>query len=203
MMVYGKFAKPLFDRIFSLVLLLLLFPFLFCLTSVLLVSNGGKPFFCQSRPGKNGKTFKLIKFRTMKDIFNSEGALLPDNKRTTRIGRFIRSFSIDELPQLINILTGKMSFIGPRPLLKEYLALYTSEQARRHEVRPGLTGWAQVNGRNAITWTEKLKFDVWYVDNMSLFLDAKIFLKTIVKVFNRQGVNSMGIYTMEPFKGNN
>ena len=202
-MEYGKFVKPLFDRIFSLGLLVLLFPFLFCLTSVLLVSNGGKPFFCQSRPGKNGNTFKLIKFRTMKDIFDSEGALLPDNKRTTSIGRFIRSFSIDELPQLINILTGKMSFIGPRPLLKEYLPLYSSEQAIRHEVRPGLTGWAQVNGRNAITWSEKLKFDVWYVDNMSFSLDAKIFFKTIFKVFNRQGVNSTKIFTMEPFKGNN
>ena len=139
----------------------------------------------------------------MKDIFNSEGALLPDNKRTTRIGRFIRSFSIDELPQLLNILTGKMSFIGPRPLLKEYLPLYSSDQARRHEVRPGLTGWAQVNGRNTITWTEKLKLDVWYVDNMSFSLDAKIFLKTIFKVFNRQGVNSTAVITMEPFKGNN
>ncbi len=202
-MVYGKFVKPLFDRIFSLGLLLLLFPFLFCLTSVLMVSNGGKPFFCQSRPGKNGNTFRLIKFRTMKDIFNSEGALLPDNKRTTRIGRFIRSFSIDELPQLINILSGKMSFIGPRPLLKEYLPLYSTEQARRHEVRPGLTGWAQINGRNAITWTEKFKFDVWYVDNMSFSLDTKIFLRTIFKVFNRQGVNSTANFTMEPFKGNN
>ncbi|HQK69197.1 MAG TPA: sugar transferase [Bacteroidales bacterium] len=202
-MAYRKFIKPFFDRTFSLVLLVLLFPFLFCLTFVLLVSSSGKPFFCQSRPGKNGKTFKLIKFRTMKDIFNSEGVLLPDNKRTTRTGRFIRSFSIDELPQLLNILTGNMSFIGPRPLLKEYLPLYSSEQARRHEVRPGLTGWAQVNGRNAITWTEKLKFDVWYVDNMSFFLDMKIFLKTIFKVFNRQGVNSTANVTMEPFKGNN
>ncbi|MHC1733044.1 MAG: sugar transferase [Bacteroidales bacterium] len=203
MMVYRKFVKPLLDRFFSLVLLVLLFPFLFCMTSILLVSNSGKPFFCQIRPGKNDETFMLIKFRTMRDILNSEGVLLPDSKRTTRIGRFIRSFSIDELPQLINILTGKMSFIGPRPLLKEYLPLYSTEQARRHEVRPGLTGWAQINGRNAITWTEKLKFDVWYVDNMSFLLDAKIFLKTIFKVFNRQGVNSTSFFTMEPFKGNN
>jgi len=203
MMVYKSFVKPLFDRILSLVLLILLFPFLFCLTSILLVSNCGKPFFCQNRPGKNGKTFRLIKFRTMKDICNSEGVLLPDNKRTTRTGRFIRSFSIDELPQLLNIIAGKMSFIGPRPLLMEYLPLYSSEQARRHEVRPGLTGWAQVNGRNAITWNEKLKLDVWYVDNMSFSLDTKIFLKTVFKVFNRQGVNSSESITMEPFKGNN
>jgi len=203
MMVYGKLVKPIFDRIVSLILLLLLFPFLVCLTSVLLVSNGGKPFFCQSRPGKNGKIFRLIKFRTMNDKVNSEGIILPDNQRITRIGRVIRSYSIDELPQLLNILTGKMSFIGPRPLLKEYLPLYSIQQSRRHEVRPGLTGWAQVNGRNNISWNEKLMLDVWYVDNLTFILDIRIFVKTIFKVFNRQGINSSTNFTMEPFTGNN
>jgi len=202
-MVYRRFVKPGFDRIFSLIALILLFPILLCLTSVLLASNGGKPFFCQSRPGKNGKIFRLIKFRTMNDKVNSEGIILPDNQRITRIGRVIRSYSIDELPQLLNILTGKMSFIGPRPLLKEYLPLYSIQQARRHEVRPGLTGWAQVNGRNTISWNDKLMLDVWYVDNLNLFLDIRIFVKTIFKVFNRQGINSSTNFTMEPFTGYN
>jgi len=202
-MVYLRFVKPLFDRGFSLIVLALLFPFLLFMTLILVVSIGGRPFFCQIRPGKNGMPFRLIKFRTMKDTTDSKGVLLPDSQRITSIGKFMRSFSIDELPQLLNILTGKMSFIGPRPLLKEYMTLYSSEQGRRHEVRPGLTGWAQVNGRNAITWTEKLKLDVWYVDNVTFLLDTKIFFKTILKVLNRQGVNSSASFTMEPFKGNN
>lgn len=202
-MIYRRFVKPLFDRGFSLIVLALLFPFLIFMTLILIASIGGKPFFCQIRPGKNGMPFRLIKFRTMKDTTNSEGVLLPDSQRITRMGEFMRSFSIDELPQLLNILTGKMSFIGPRPLLKEYLSLYSTEQGRRHEVRPGLTGWAQVNGRNAITWTEKLELDVWYVDNMTFLLDMKIFFKTIFKVLNRQGVNSSTNFTMEPFTGNN
>jgi lipopolysaccharide/colanic/teichoic acid biosynthesis glycosyltransferase len=201
-MVYRRFVKPLFDRSFSLIVLALLSPFLLFMTLVLVVSIDGRPFFCQIRPGKNGMPFRLIKFRTMKDTTNSEGVLLPDSQRITRIGKFMRSFSIDELPQLLNVLTGEMSFIGPRPLLKEYMSLYSTEQGRRHEVRPGLTGWAQVNGRNAITWTEKLKLDVWYVDNMAFLLDTKIFFKTILKVLNRQGVNSSASFTMEPFKGN-
>ena len=202
-MVYRRFSKPIFDRILSLIILIILFPLLLCLTIILMAANRGSPFFFQSRPGENGIIFRLIKFRTMKDTVNSEGVLLPDSQRITRIGRFIRSFSIDELPQLMNILAGKMSFIGPRPLLKEYLPLYSLEQARRHEVKPGLTGWAQVNGRNAISWSEKLMLDVWYVDNMTVLLDMKIFLKTIFKVFNRQGVNSSTQTTMDPFKGTN
>jgi len=202
-MVYRRFVKPGFDRIFSLIALILLFPILLCLTIVLLKSNGGKPFFYQSRAGKDGKTFRLFKFRTMNDKVNSEGIMLPDNQRITRIGRIIRSYSVDELPQLLNILTGKMSFIGPRPLLKEYLPLYSIQQSRRHEVRPGLTGWAQVNGRNNISWNEKLMLDVWYVDNLTFILDIRIFVKTIFKVFNRQGINSSTNFTMEPFTGNN
>lgn len=202
-MVYRRFVKPGFDRIFSLIAMILLFPILLCLTIVLLKSNGGKPFFYQSRAGKDGKTFRLFKFRTMNDKVNSEGIMLPDNQRITRIGRIIRSYSIDELPQLLNILTGKMSFIGPRPLLKEYLPLYSIQQSRRHEVRPGLTGWAQVNGRNNISWNEKLMLDVWYVDNLTFILDIRIFVKTIFKVFNRQGINSSTNFTMEPFTGNN
>lgn len=202
-MVYGKFAKPVFDRIFSLIAMIILFPLLLFLTIVLFIANRGNPFFYQHRPGENGISFTLIKFRTMKDTVNSQGVLLPDSQRITRIGRFIRSYSIDELPQLLNILTGKMSFIGPRPLLKEYLPLYSVQQSRRHEVKPGLTGWAQVNGRNAITWPEKLILDVWYVDNLTMLLDMRIFLKTIFKVFNRQGINSSTQMTMEPFKGNN
>ena len=166
-------------------------------------TNKGRPFFCQNRPGKNGKIFRLVKFRTMIDKSDAEGILLPDNQRITKIGRFMRSASIDELPQLLNILSCKMSFIGPRPLLKEYLPLYNTQQARRHEVKPGITGWAQVNGRNAITWTEKFKLDVWYVDNLTFLLDMKIFFKTILKVINRQGINSSERFTMKSFNGNN
>ena len=159
--------------------------------------------FLQERPGRNEKIFKVIKFKTMTDERDSAGNLLPDAQRLTKVGRFVRSTSIDELPQLINVLKGDMSFIGPRPLLIKYLPLYSSEQSRRHHVRPGITGWAQVNGRNAISWQQKFKYDVWYVDYLTFFLDVKIFFLTLKKVFIREGINSETSATMEPFNGNN
>lgn len=160
-------------------------------------------FFTQDRPGKNAKIFKAIKFKTMTDERDAGGKLLPDDVRLTKIGRIVRSLSIDELPQLINVLKGDMALIGPRPLLPKYLSLYSSEQFRRHEVRPGITGWAQVNGRNNISWKKKFELDVWYVDHMSFLLDMKIFFLTIKKVFVREGINMEGMATTEPFNGNN
>ena len=168
-----------------------------------LANKGAGAFFIQERPGKNEKVFKVIKFKTMTDARDVEGKLLPDADRLTRVGRFVRSTSIDELPQLINVLKGDMALIGPRPLLPQYLPLYSKEQARRHEVRPGITGWAQVNGRNAISWSKKFELDVWYVDHCSLLLDLKIILLTVKKVFVREGVNSGAEVTMPPFTGNN
>lgn len=177
---------------------------LFTLTIFLLIfTNRGKVFFVQERPGRDSKTFKLIKFRTMTDSLNAKKCLLPDAERLTKVGRFIRSTSIDELPQLINVLKGDMSLIGPRPLLIQYLPLYSEEQARRHEVRPGITGWAQVNGRNAISWTKKFELDVWYVDHCSLWLDLKIVYLTIKKVLVREGISQEGQATMMFFNGSN
>jgi len=201
--MYGSVFKPLLDITFSLVALFIFSPFLLSIIVILMILNRGKPFFYQSRPGKNGKLFRLIKFRTLVYKTDSEGILLPDNQRMTKIGKLLRSTSIDELPQLVNVLSGKMSFVGPRPLLKEYLQLYNAEQARRHEVRPGMTGWAQVNGRNAINWTEKFKLDVWYVDNLTFLLDMKILVKTIFKVVKREGINVSGQFTMKAFNGYN
>ncbi len=168
---------------------------------LLAVFQNGAVFFKQERPGKNGRIFGVIKFKTMKDTRDSSGNLLPDSERITGIGRFIRSTSIDELPQLINVLKGEMSLVGPRPLLVKYLPLYNEQQARRHEVRPGITGWAQVNGRNAISWEQKFEYDVWYVDNMSFSLDIKIIILTIKKVVVREGISSETAVTMEAFKG--
>lgn len=201
--MYRSIIKPLADFIISLFSLIILSPVILILVIILLIANKGQPFFCQYRPGKNGRLFKLLKFKTMLDTKDANGVLLPDKQRITRIGKFMRSASFDELPQLFNVLSGKMSFIGPRPLLKEYLPLYNQHQARRHEVKPGLTGWAQVNGRNTISWAEKFNLDVWYVDNISFLLDIKIFYKTIFKVLNCQGINSSEKYTMSAFKGNN
>lgn len=182
----------------------MLFPILLLVTLGLHFANkGAGAFFLQERPGLHGKIFKVIKFKTMTDERDVEGNLLPDDKRLTKVGKFVRSTSIDELPQLINVLKGDMSFIGPRPLLPQYLPLYNKEQARRHEVRPGITGWAQVNGRNAISWTKKFELDVWYVDHCSFFLDLKIFFLTTKKVFVREGISSGTSVTMEPFTGNN
>lgn len=166
-------------------------------------NKGAGAFFTQERPGKNGKIFKVIKFKTMTDERGADGKLLPDADRLTKVGRFVRSTSIDEFPQLINVLKGDMALIGPRPLLPRYLTLYTKEQARRHEVRPGITGWAQVNGRNAISWTKKFEYDVWYVDHCSFTLDLKIVFMTIKKILVREGISQDGQATMEAFNGHN
>jgi lipopolysaccharide/colanic/teichoic acid biosynthesis glycosyltransferase len=200
--MYRKFCKRFLDLITSLVLILLLSPFFLLITLFLALANGGNPFFVQPRPGKHGRIFKVIKFKTMNDKKDKEGNLLPDAERLTPVGKAIRKTSLDEMPQLINVLKGEMSFIGPRPLLVEYLPLYSKEQARRHEVRPGITGWAQVNGRNAITWEQKFNFDVYYVDNLSCALDLKIIFMTITKAFKGEGISQDGHVTMERFQGN-
>jgi undecaprenyl phosphate N,N'-diacetylbacillosamine 1-phosphate transferase len=201
--MYRRFFKRLFDFMIALVGLIILSPLLLILWIGLSIANkGAGAFFLQERPGKDEKIFKVIKFKTMNDRRDENGNLLPDNERLTTIGRWIRSLSLDEIPQLINVLKGDMSLIGPRPLLVQYLPLYDEVQRRRHEVRPGMTGWAQVNGRNAISWQEKFEYDVWYVDHLSLSLDIKILLKTIEKVFKREGINSGTYGTMEPFQGN-
>ena len=196
-----RIIKPFLDLILSLAGLILLLPFLIIITILLFISNNGSPFFFQSRPGKNGKVFKIVKFKTMNDKRDADGKLLPDAQRITAIGKFIRKTSLDEIPQLINVVKGDMSLVGPRPLLVTYLHLYNDFQNRRHEVKPGITGWAQVNGRNAISWDKKFEYDVWYVDNMSFFLDMKILLKTVEKVFKRDGINAANVATTEPFNG--
>ena len=202
--MYKHFLKPLLDFLLVSFVLLLIWPILLLITLWLHFANkGAGAFFFQERPGKDGKIFKVIKFKTMTDERDAEGNLLPDAERLTKVGRFVRSTSIDELPQLINVLKGDMALVGPRPLLPQYLPLYSKEQARRHEVRPGITGWAQVNGRNAISWTKKFELDVWYVDHCSFLLDAKIFFLTIKKVFVREGISQEGQATMEVFNGNN
>lgn len=202
--MYRRFSKYLIDFLFSLFTLLIIWPMLFIIILWLHFANkGAGTFFFQKRPGKNGKIFKVIKFKTMTDIRDEHGELLPDEKRLTKVGKFVRSTSLDELPQLINVLKGDMSLIGPRPLLPEYLPMYSKEQARRHEVRPGITGWAQVNGRNAISWEKKFELDVWYVDHCSFSFDLKIMGLTIKKVFVREGISSGSSVTMEPFIGNN
>ncbi|MCD8072683.1 MAG: sugar transferase [Alistipes sp.] len=177
-------------------------PIFIVVAFLLMVSNCGKVFFTQQRPGMNGKIFRVIKFKTMNDKCDTSGELLPDFERMTRIGRFIRSTSLDEIPQLLNVLKGDMSLVGPRPLLVQYIPLYSPQQARRHEVRPGITGWAQINGRNAIDWERKFQYDVWYVDNINFRVDCHILWKTIKKVFKREDINSGQNITMEPFKGN-
>ena len=202
--MYKHFLKPLLDFLLVSFVLLLIWPILLLITLCLHFANkGAGAFFFQERPGKDGKIFKVIKFKTMTDERDADGNLLPDAERLTKVGRFVRSTSIDELPQLINVLKGDMALIGPRPLLPQYLPLYSKEQARRHEVRPGITGWAQVNGRNAISWTKKFELDVWYVDHCSFLLDTKIFFLTIKKVFVREGISQEGQATMEVFNGNN
>ena len=199
--VYSAFGKRVFDLLLTFPALLLLLPVLF-VVAVLVRWNLGSPiFYKQKRPGKDGIPFMLYKFRTMRDEKDKNGTLLPDDKRLTRLGKFLRSTSIDELPELWNVLKGDMSLVGPRPLLMQYLDRYTPEQARRHEVKPGITGWAQINGRNAITWEEKFKLDVWYVDNRSLWLDVKIIFMTIWKILKRQGINQPGQATMKEFRG--
>lgn len=192
------------DFIIALCVLAVIWPILAVIALWLHFANkGAGTFFLQERPGKNGKIFKVIKFKTMTDERDASGDLLPDEQRLTKVGKFVRSTSIDELPQLFNVLKGDMALIGPRPLLPQYLPLYSKEQARRHEVRPGITGWAQCHGRNAISWTKKFELDVWYVDHCSFLLDLKIIFLTIKKVLVREGISSETSATMEPFTGNN
>lgn len=202
--MYRNYIKRALDFVIVFCVLILICPLLLLIALWLHFANkGAGALFLQERPGKDGKIFKVIKFKTMTDERDRQGNLLPDEKRITKIGKFIRSTSIDELPQLVNVLKGDMALIGPRPLLPRYLPLYNKEQARRHEVRPGITGWAQVNGRNAISWAKKFELDVWYVDHCSLSLDLKILFLTIKKVFVREGISSDTSVTMEPFTGNN
>lgn len=202
--MYKHFFKRLIGFLIVFNVLLVIWPILLVITIWLHFANkGAGVIFTQDRPGKGGKVFKVIKFKTMTDERDTDGNLLPDANRLTKIGRFVRSTSIDELPQLINVLKGDMALIGPRPLLVQYLPLYNKEQARRHDVRPGITGWAQVNGRNAISWTKKFELDVWYVDHCSFLLDLKIIFLTIKKVFVREGISQEGQATMEFFTGNN
>ena len=202
--MYKHFFKRLIDFIIVLCVLLAIWPILLVITVWLHFANKGVgAFFLQERPGKGGKIFKVIKFKTMTDERDAEGNLLPDEQRLTKVGKFVRSTSIDELPQLVNVLKGDMALIGPRPLLPQYLPLYNKVQARRHEVRPGITGWAQCHGRNAISWTKKFELDVWYVDHCSFLLDLKIIFLTIKKVLVREGISSETSATMEAFTGNN
>ena len=202
--MYRKYLKRWLDFVIVLCVLAVIWPILLLITLWLHFANkGAGAFFTQERPGRNGKIFKVIKFKTMTDERDADGNLLPDAERLTPVGRFVRSTSIDELPQLINVLKGDMALIGPRPLLVQYLPLYSKEQARRHEVRPGITGWAQCHGRNSISWTEKFKLDVWYVDRCSLITDIKVIFITIKKVLLRDGISQEGQATMELFNGNN
>lgn len=202
--MYRKYLKRWLDFVIVFCVLAVIWPILLLVTLWLHFANkGAGAFFTQERPGRNGKIFKVIKFKTMTDERDADGNLLPDAERLTSVGRFVRSTSIDELPQLINVLKGDMALIGPRPLLVQYLPLYSKEQARRHEVRPGITGWAQCHGRNSISWTEKFKLDVWYVDHCSLITDIKVIFITIKKVLLRDGISQEGQATMELFNGNN
>ena len=200
---WSEKMKRLFDFIVALCALLTLFPVIIVVAVLIRFKLGTPILFTQNRPGLNGKVFKMMKFRSMLDGKDKHGNLLPDNERMTKFGAFLRSTSLDELPGLFNVLKGDMSLVGPRPLLVQYLPLYSAEEARRHNVRPGITGWAQVNGRNAISWEEKFKLDVWYVDNHSFLLDLKILLLTVKKVFVREGISADGHVTIEPFKGSN
>lgn len=200
--MYASFFKPLLDFMAALLGLLLLSPIFILVTIALIFANSGSPFFTQIRPGKNEKLFRIIKFKTMNDARNANGQLLPDSERLTAIGSFVRKTSLDEIPQLVNVIKGDMSLIGPRPLLPEYLPLYNEHQKRRHDVKPGITGWAQVNGRNAISWQQKFDYDVWYVDHISLGLDVKILGLTILKVIKKEGISQQGHATIEAFNGN-
>lgn len=201
--MYRLFFKRCIDILVALIVLLIFTPIILILIVLLYHFNSGSVFFTQERPGLQKRIFKVLKFKTMNDNRDADGKLLPDNVRLTPIGKFVRSTSLDELPQLINVLKGDMSLIGPRPLLVKYLPLYSETQNRRHQMKPGITGWAQVNGRNAISWTQKFEYDVWYVDNSSFLLDMKILWLTLKKVIIREGISSNSSVTMEPFKGNN
>lgn len=200
--MYDIFIKPSLDKLFAVIILGFASPLLLLVCVLLAVANHGKVWFIQPRPGKDQKVFNIVKFRTMNLARDAHGELLPDDLRLTSIGRWIRMMSLDEFPQLVNVLKGEMSLVGPRPLLVEYLPLYNARQQRRHEVRPGITGWAQVNGRNEVSWPERFELDVWYVDNLSIWVDLKIILMTIVRVLRAEGISSGTTATMEPFRGN-
>ncbi|TMM53801.1 sugar transferase [Maribacter algarum] len=200
--MYKLFFKRVIDILFSLGVLTILSPIFLVVFLLLSIANNGKAFFVQKRPGKNEDIFKIIKFKSMNDKKGIDGELLPDGDRITKVGQFVRKTSLDEIPQLLNVLKGDMSLIGPRPLLVSYLPLYSEEQSRRHNIRPGITGWAQVNGRNAISWEKKFEYDVWYVDNCSFLVDMKIFWMTFLKVIKRDGISSDTNATMETFTGN-
>jgi sugar transferase EpsL len=199
--IYSAAIKRLFDIAISMLLMLVLSPALLFVSAVLFTMQGAPVLFRQDRPGHNGNLFVIYKFRTMRGVATASPGMISDENRLTALGKLLRRTSLDELPELINVLRGDMSLVGPRPLLVEYLPLYTNEQARRHEVRPGITGWAQVHGRNAISWEDKFKLDVWYVDNRSFILDLKILLLTFVKVLKREGINQEGQATMKKFRG--
>lgn len=198
-----ELMKMIFDYITASILLVILFPVILMVSILIRIFLGSPVIFSQIRPGKNNKLFKMVKFRTMKDLYGEDGDLLDDSLRITKFGKILRATSLDELPELINVLKGDMSLVGPRPLLVEYLDIYTPEQARRHEVKPGITGWAQINGRNGISWEEKFKLDVWYVDNQSFWLDIKILFLTIYKVIKRDGISAEGHVTVGKFKKGN
>ena len=200
--MYKNFIKPVIDFVLALVGFLFLSPVFVLVTIGLFFANDGKPFFFQLRPGKNGKIFKIIKFKTMTDKKDENGNLLPDADRLTKVGSFVRKTSLDEIPQLLNVIKGDMALVGPRPLLPQYLELYNDFQRRRNEVKRGITGWAQVNGRNSISWEKKFEYDVWYVDNVSFLLDIKILIMTVLKVVKSEGINEQGQATSEEFKGN-
>ena len=200
--MYKNIIKPIFDFLLAIIGILLFAPLFVIFMITLYFANGGQPFFFQLRPGKGGKLFKIIKFKTMNDKRDAGGNLFPDAERLTKIGKFIRKTSLDEIPQLLNVIKGEMSLVGPRPLLPSYLDLYNDFQKRRNEVKPGITGWAQINGRNHISWEKKFKYDVWYVDHVSFWLDFKILIITILKVIKSEGINEEGQATSEEFKGN-
>lgn len=200
--MYQLYYKPILDFIISLILLIIIFPFLICWTFVWFIYQKGNPFFIHKRVGKNEQVLNVIKFRTSSDYPGHDGTLDSDNYRRKRLECFLRSTSIDHLPQLFYVLTGKMSLVGPRPLLTDYLSLYSREQYRRHEVKPGITGWAQINGGNTLSWNERFKLDVWYVDNISFLLDIKILFLTVYKVLKGEGINQPGYFTSERFTGN-
>ena len=201
MQLYKNIVKPLIDFLAATILLIILFPIIFGVIILLAIANRGFVFFLQTRPGYQAKPFNFIKLKTMRDAYDEAGNPLPDEIRLTRVGKWVRSASLDELLQLVNVLKGDMSLVGPRPLLMQYLDCYTSEQARRHEVKPGITGWAQVNGRNAISWEEKFRYDVEYVEKQSFLLDIKILWMTLINVIRRKGISAAGHATMEEFKG--
>ncbi|ASZ14974.1 sugar transferase [Chitinophaga pendula] len=199
--MYKNFFKRVLDLVVAFTAFTILSPIFLLATLFLTFANGGKAFFLQSRPGRNNSVFRVIKFKTMNDKKDANGQLLPDDQRLTAIGSFIRKTSLDEIPQLLNVIKGDMSLVGPRPLLVDYLPLYNATQRRRHDVRPGITGWAQVNGRNAISWKQKFEYDVWYVDNISFGLDIRIMIRTLLKVVQSEGINASAAVTMERFTG--